>query len=474
MTLVRGDRTVNTFPSAATTTVLRAKGALVTGNFGPVAVGAGQFAAIGNPYASAVDFTKLTKSNLQDVYYLWDPQLGTLGGYQTFLGPTYTAVPGGGSYASGNKLIESGSGFFVRAPGVAGSLTFTEPSKGDTNNLVQRITGPQQYIRTNLKQAGANGTVLFDGVMNRFDENYNNQVDDEDFVKLGNFGESLGLARNGQLLVAESRKPLQATDTIFYQLGQVRAQAYAFEFIPENMQNAGVEAFLEDTYLNTKTPVSLFAPSSIPFTVVNEPGSYSPNRCRMVFKLMAPVPVSFTNVRAEKANEDILVSWKVENELAIDHYSVEKSADGRLFSEIGERIATGNQGSTVQYNWLDRDVINGMNYYRIRSLGLNGEVKYSEVVKLNVRDNSPSLISVYPNPVREDGMVQVSMNNVQAGNYVISLYNELGQVTYRRQQAHAGGNAVYTINLGKELSHGQYTLEVKGTDNSKTTFNLIY
>ncbi len=474
MTLVRGDRTVNTFPSAATTTVLRAKGALVTGNFGPVAVGAGQFAAIGNPYASAVDFTKLTKSNLQDVYYLWDPQLGTLGGYQTFLGPTYTAVPGGGSYASGNKLIESGSGFFVRAPGVAGSLTFTEPSKGDTNNLVQRITGPQQYIRTNLKQAGANGTVLFDGVMNRFDENYNNQVDDEDFVKLGNFGESLGLARNGQLLVAESRKPLQATDTIFYQLGQVRAQAYAFEFIPENMQNAGVEAFLEDTYLNTKTPVSLFAPSSIPFTVVNEPGSYSPNRFRMVFKLMAPVPVSFTNVRAEKANEDILVSWKVENELAIDHYSVEKSADGRLFSEIGERIATGNQGSTVQYNWLDRDVINGMNYYRIRSLGLNGEVKYSEVVKLNVRDNSPSLISVYPNPVREDGMVQVSMNNVQAGNYVISLYNELGQVTYRRQQAHAGGNAVYTINLGKELSHGQYTLEVKGTDNSKTTFNLIY
>jgi len=474
MTLVRGDRTVNTFPSAATTTVLRAKGALVTGNFGPVAVGAGQFAAIGNPYASAVDFTKLTKSNLQDVYYLWDPQLGTLGGYQTFLGPAYTAVPGGGSYASGNKLIESGSGFFVRAPGVAGSLTFTEPSKGDTNNLVQRVTGPQQYIRTNLKLSGANGTVLFDGVMNRFDENYSNQVDDEDFVKLSNFGESLGLSRNGQLLVAESRAPLQATDTIFYQLGQVRAQNYEFEFIPENMQNAGVEAFLEDTYLNTKTAVSLFNPSSIPFTVVNEPGSYSPNRFRMVFKLMAPVPVSFTNVRAEKANEDILVSWKVENELAIAHYEVEKSADGRQFSEIGERIATGNQGSTVQYNWLDRDVINGMNYYRIRSVGMNGEIKYSEVVKLNVRDNSPSLISVYPNPVREDGMVQVSMNNVKAGNYVISLYNELGQVTYRRQQAHAGGNAVYSISLGKELAHGQYTLEVKGSDNSKTTFNLIY
>ena len=49
MTFVRGDRTVNTFPAAATTTILREKGELRTGNFGPIAVGAGQFKAIGNP-----------------------------------------------------------------------------------------------------------------------------------------------------------------------------------------------------------------------------------------------------------------------------------------------------------------------------------------------------------------------------------------------------------------------------------------
>jgi hypothetical protein len=72
MVLVRGDRTVNTFPQAATTTVLRDKGALVTGSFAAPAIGAGQFAAIGNPYASAVDFTKLklASTNLQDVYYM--------------------------------------------------------------------------------------------------------------------------------------------------------------------------------------------------------------------------------------------------------------------------------------------------------------------------------------------------------------------------------------------------------------------
>lgn len=476
MTFIRGDRTVNTFPSAATTTVLREKGALVTGSFGPIAVGAGQFAAIGNPYASAVDFTQLTRSNLQDVYYLWDPYLGTLGGYQTFLGPGYTAVPGGGSYTSGNKLIESGSAFFVRAPGPAGSLTFTEPSKADTNFLVQRLTGPEQFLRTNLYQVPAGGTerILTDGVLNRFDDSYTDALDENDAVKLGNFGENIGLSRAGKLLVAESRSGLVASDTIYYQLGQMRAQSYQFEFIPENLGQYGLEAFLEDRFTNTKTPVSLSGNTAIPFNIVNEAGSYAADRFMLVFKQLAPVPVSFTSVKAEKVSNDIMVSWKVESESAIDHYEVEESADGRRFTKIGERIATGNNGSMVEYNWLDRQVINGYNYYRIRSVGFSGETKYSEIVKINISEITPPLITVYPNPVREDGNIQVSMNNVDAGNYVISVYNELGQLAYRKQINHAGNNSVYTINLGKVIAHGQYTLDLTGEKAGKKTFKIIY
>ena len=50
----------------------------------------------------------------------------------------------------GNKLIESGSAFFVHSSGAAGGVTFTEPCKGDTNYLVQRQNEPIQYFRTNL------------------------------------------------------------------------------------------------------------------------------------------------------------------------------------------------------------------------------------------------------------------------------------------------------------------------------------
>ncbi|MEI2750090.1 MAG: PKD domain-containing protein [Ferruginibacter sp.] len=190
MTFIRGDRTVNTFPQAPTTTVLREKGALITNNFVfPGGVGAGQFAAVGNPYASAIDFSKVfpDATNIQNVYYLWDPQLGTLGGYRTFSGPSYNPVPPGGSYTS-NKFIESGSGFFVHSSGSAGTVTLKETHKVDGSNLVTRTNnGPQKLLYTNLYQVSNGTSKLFDGVLNEYDPSYADAIDDQDGIKLNNF-----------------------------------------------------------------------------------------------------------------------------------------------------------------------------------------------------------------------------------------------------------------------------------------------
>ena len=87
MVFIRGDRTANAFNSTPTQTVLRTKGSLYTGDQAPIPVSAGKFAAIGNPYASALDMRSITKTGLKDFFYVWDPKLGGssgLGAYQTF------------------------------------------------------------------------------------------------------------------------------------------------------------------------------------------------------------------------------------------------------------------------------------------------------------------------------------------------------------------------------------------------------
>jgi hypothetical protein len=76
-----------------------------------------------------------------------------------------------------------------------------------------------------------------------------------------------------KLLAIENRADIQETDTIFYKLGQVRLSTYRFAFTPENIVTNGLGAFLEDSYLNTSTPVSLSAVTDVDF-VITHPEDY--------------------------------------------------------------------------------------------------------------------------------------------------------------------------------------------------------
>jgi len=473
MTLVRGDRQINYFPATANTTVLRAKGALYTGNF-VAPVGAGQFASIGNPYASAIDFSKIPapdKVNIAPFYYLWDPYMGTLGAYVTFAtSGTHTAST---SYGA-NYFIESGQAFFVNSSGPAGSLTLTEPNKVDGSNLVSRPTGTGKQLQANLYLVENNERSLYDAVVSEFDASYSASTDALDAIKMINFGENLGIMRGDKKLSVDRMPELVETDTIFYNLSQMRVKTYQFEFIPENIGQTGLAAFLEDKYLNIKTPVSFTDTSRIDFSIINDPGSYAPDRFRLVFLQAAPVPVTFSSIRANRLRNDILVEWKVENELNIAHYELEKSANGVNFSKVNEQVARGNGlGTAIQYNWLDTNPLEGDNFYRVRSVGISNEVKLSQVVKVNM-GKLVSEITVFPNPVREDGIVYISLNNKPAGNYQLNLVNSEGQTVMKKTLNHAGGNSVYSITMDKFAAHGNYLVNITGDNSVNLTFKIVY
>lgn len=298
MIFIRGNRTVTGIASPATSANLRIKGTLATPAAPPpvISMSANTFESVGNPYASAIDLTALNLSGgVQDVFYVWDPKLTTapsaygFGAYQTFTrnGASYDVTPGGGSYPSGScKTIESGQAFFIHAPLAAGTLTFTENCKVSGSRDVNRVPVKQiSQLRTNLYVFSGNARVLIDGNMVQFDRSYSNSIDMFDAVKIGNNGENLGISKNGKLLVVDRRMPLQQTDTIFFNTGKLRVKQYQFEIMPQKMAQEGLEAFLEDRFLQTLTAISLQDTTRISFQVLNVPGSYATDRFRIIFKV---------------------------------------------------------------------------------------------------------------------------------------------------------------------------------------------
>lgn len=326
MIFVRGDRSVTSSGSAPTATTLRTTGKIFDpiSNVPPVTnIATGKFESIGNPYASAIDFSNdlavIKSANIQKVFYVWDPKLGgnnNLGGYQTCIkgtGSDYTILPGGGSYDSAGtvqNLVQSGQAFFVRTFGGTGNISFTENAKVKGSRLFTRPGIPNviKQLRTSLYAISGEQETILDAVLSEFNAAFSNHIDILDVLKLHNTNETIGISSSDQLLAVERRGDILPADYISFNLNRLKIQQYAFKFNPVNLLKQGREAFLEDRYLQTKTPVSLSAITKISFYVLIDPGSYATDRFRLVFKQQAIHPhIHDCRINKIKTDEKVLV-----------------------------------------------------------------------------------------------------------------------------------------------------------------------
>ena len=485
---IRGDRSAGQFgasSTATTSTTLRSTGAVYQGNQSAIAVGSGLYGLISNPYASRLDMRNITiGSGLTDAFEIWDPKLAGsygFGAFQTFYrsGSNYLVTPGGGSYGtviSVQNFIESGSAFFVNSVSVSGNtVTINESSKASGSSVVYRPAGTLEQSANLVSQLyvkNANTNVLADGNVIEFAAAHSNEIDILDVRKNPNFGENFSLLSKGTDVSVERRALLTATDTLFYKIGGLKQLTYQFEFIPGNLAASGLEAYLEDAYKATKTALDLMNTSSYTFTVDANAASKASNRFRMVFKpLGGPLTVNFTSIKAVAQNNDIAVEWKVASQLNIANYEVEKSTNGRSFTRATVQVATGVNNATATYNWLDVNVANVINYYRIKALDINGKVSYSPIVKVTTAKLASSF-TISPNPVKGNS-VNLVLSKQPAGEYVVNLSNATGQTIYSNKFQHAGGNVIKTFNLSNGIVNGVYQLQIVSPNNTRNTQKLI-
>lgn len=132
------------------------------------------------------------------------------------------------------------------------------------------------------------------------------------------------------------------------------------------------------------------------------------------------LPVTFGSFTANKKGTDALLNWTTETEQNNDRFEVERSANGKDFTLIGQVKGAMNSSSTQRYSFTDNKVLNGMNYYRLKQVDLDGKSTYSKVV--NLRFNGGEDIAIYPNPVSD----QFTVDGLKGGEHVI-VYNSLGQ-----------------------------------------------
>lgn len=475
MLFLRGDRTVNPGTgNPSTEAIIRSKGAIFQGNLPAVTVNPGEFAAVSNNYASAVDFSLLTKTNVDASFVVWDPKvpgLNGLGGWVTFTAVnSWRPNISTGSYANvPNLRIESGQAFMIHnGAAAAGTITFEENDKISGSNLVSRPVSIKTILQTNLLGINNNGEALgIDGNTVVFSDEYSNEIDKYDAFKFSNFNENFGLKRNGKALVVEARQPVVETDTVFLDMYNLKKQAYRIELKPENFA-ANVTAYLEDIYLHTTTSVNAGGTTYVDFEINDDAASAAADRFRVVFK-NSTVPAAVITA-SEKAT-GIAVDWNIASETNVAGYELERSTDGQNFTRVFAANGIKGTNTFANYNWIDSKPVIGDNKYRVKVNGKNGGVAYSNVASVNVVAAKTDF-SVFPNPV-SDGIIGLKMKNVAAGNYTIKVLSNDGKLMSREVIKHSGGSSSKNITSAAKLSSGTYQVEITGPDNKVDVIRIL-
>lgn len=484
MLFVRGDRSV-TFPNFNNTT-LRTKGTLVIGNTTPIKVKAGKFQSVGNPYAADVDIRKIHSTGIVTDIIIWDPTLTIgsqfgLGAYQTLykIGQNYVNLFPSAAYGPAgtvNNYIKSGLAFFVQSYQTDGQVYFSEDAKAPQAGKgiamrQQDFSDSTATLQANLYGVAADGsTFITDRTVQQFSSDFSNDIDGNDTRKISNSSENLSIISNGKSLVIERRNLPTESDTIAYNLAGVVSQNYRFVFNASSLQNTGLEGFVEDNYTKTRTPLNMNGNTEVNFTISAVADSKAANRFRIVFKEMRVMPVTFTSVKASHKNTTVSVDWKVENQSNLKQYDVEKSTDGSQFTKVGTVDA--NNKSASDYNWTDANPVEGYNYYRIRSVDLDGKTAYTSIVKVQMSQTAAE-IKVYPNPA-VDAKVSIELNNLPAGIYYARLFNPLGQVIVSQKIIHPTGSSTETIQWSHSTARGIYQLEITKPNGTTETLKVMY
>ncbi len=478
---VRGDRFYGPGNPGSTTT-LRSKGEIYTFATKPsftFSAAPGSFIALGNPYASAVDLIELQvqNPNLEENFYFWDPTLAGsygVGGYQNISQSTgYLPTPSSNLYKFDKTYtkMQSGQAIFVKSAASAPNpitISFKENMKKDSSLQFSR-GGNQaaEIVMLSTMIYSSNGD-LADGNRVVFAENYSNAVDRYDAIKITNGGINFGLLREQKKLIVEARQPMSATDTLFYNMSNLGNGSFKLGFSVQYIP-AGNEAYLIDKFLQSRTPISLGDSSYYNFTTTAVAASKAADRFMMVFKPAAgPLPVTITGISANRNNDrSIAIRWTVENEVNIEKYEIERSADGRNFTGIISAAAT---NSSV-YTKNDLSPLAADNFYRIKALTLGGYTQYSAIVKVAPLVELPSIV-ISPNPVA-DQRTQIKFVNQTAGIYEIKLINQSGQLMQKEKVKVAGNNFVKTFVLNNNFAGGVYQLDILNPDGSSTVQQLI-
>ncbi|NDP21670.1 MAG: T9SS type A sorting domain-containing protein [Paludibacter sp.] len=330
------------------------------------------FNLVGNPYPSYLDWSKVTKTNLNST--MW---------YRTVEGSaykfyTYNSLDGKGYDGEGiavpakvTKWIPPMQAFWVRVAGGTGSIGFLNSARGhnDITGNILKAPSARKSTRQLVRLQISNGTIEDETVIH-FNPNASDNFDDFDSPKMMNGSTSTvpeiyTLAGSEQLVInGMNNIPLDTEIPLGFSTNQSPTNLFSLKASEINNFDANVHVILKDKLQNTESELTVGSEYSFSSEVVK-----TTNRFSLIFKTSSSV-----NGLNEHNDQDILV-YRNENNLIAVSMKGEINGKGLItvFNSTGQKIATKLVTSTCTV--VDNSYLPGVYIVQVKNGGKNIRTK---------------------------------------------------------------------------------------------------
>lgn len=173
-----------------------------------------------------------------------------------------------------------------------------------------------------------------------------------------------------------------------------------------------------------------------------------------------PLPIELLSFTAYPQGQHVRLEWSTASELNNERFTVERSADGMLFSAVLSVPGARNSIDVLQYSALDTAPLQGMGYYRLRQTDLDGRTEVSDVVPVFFGGRPAELTVLY-------GPGQLLLEHRMPEGSELQIVEPTGRVVAKTI---IGQQALAQLPM-EGLAHGLYIVRVQhGAEVRSTRF----
>ena len=174
----------------------------------------------------------------------------------------------------------------------------------------------------------------------------------------------------------------------------------------------------------------------------------------------AILPLEFTEFGGEKVKDQNLLHWATAREFNASHFEIERSNDAMDFIKIGDFKSGNNNLENQIYQYWDKEPQNGINYYRLKQVDLDGTFTYTKTIAIDNQGiiTNFELQKMYPNPAQNtiNFVLAIPSSNSEIQ---LEIFDSNGKSITQNIQNYQKGIQNFTQNLSS-FSKGLYILRI--------------